>query len=124
MVVKIKMEGMLYHWALVLQEYNFEIEYNPGSQNANADALFAHVVEFPKMNHVLRLAIKYHIACQEIVCIRHREMILLFLNCENVCQTQSHLLMQLLQLYRNMFNCGHSSKLSMVFSVLVICLNQ
>ena len=46
MVVKIKMEGMLYHCALALQEYNFEIEYNPGSQNANADALFAYVVEF------------------------------------------------------------------------------
>ena len=34
-----KMEGMLYRWALALQEYNFVIEYNPGSQNANADAL-------------------------------------------------------------------------------------
>ena len=68
----------------------------------------ASVVEFPMMNHVLRLAIKYHIACQEIVCIRHREIIHLFLNCVNVCQTHSHLIMQLLQLYRDMFNCGHS----------------
>ena len=39
MVLKIQMEGMLYCWALALQEYNFVIEHNPGSQNANADAL-------------------------------------------------------------------------------------
>ena len=34
-----KMEGMLCRWALALQEYDFKIEYKPGSQNGNADAL-------------------------------------------------------------------------------------
>ena len=34
-----KMQGMLCRWALALQEYDFKIEYKPGSQNANADAL-------------------------------------------------------------------------------------
>lgn len=34
-----KMEGMLARWALALQEFDFKIEYKPGSQNGNADAL-------------------------------------------------------------------------------------
>ena len=34
-----KMQGMLCRWALALQEYDFKIEYKPGSQNGNADAL-------------------------------------------------------------------------------------
>ena len=34
-----KMEGMPCRWALALQEYDFEIEFRKGKQNANADAL-------------------------------------------------------------------------------------
>lgn len=34
-----KMDGMLCRWALAIQEYNFQIVYRKGSQNANADAL-------------------------------------------------------------------------------------
>ena len=34
-----KMEGMLCHWALAMQEYSFQIVYRKGSLNANADAL-------------------------------------------------------------------------------------
>ena len=34
-----KMQGMLCRWTLTLQEYDFKIEYKPGSQNGNADAL-------------------------------------------------------------------------------------
>ena len=34
-----KMDGMLCRWALAVQEYNFQIVYWKGSQNANADAL-------------------------------------------------------------------------------------
>ena len=49
----------------------------------------------------------------------HREMIHLFLNCVNVCHTQSHLIMQLLQLYTDMFNCG--PQLTIVDGVLCRC---
>ena len=34
-----KMEGLLYRWALTMQEYNFNIVYRSGSSNGNADAL-------------------------------------------------------------------------------------
>ena len=34
-----KMEGMLCRWALVLQEYDFDIDFRKGKQNVNADAL-------------------------------------------------------------------------------------
>ena len=34
-----KMEGLLYHWCLSLQEYDFQIKYHRGIQNGNADAL-------------------------------------------------------------------------------------
>ena len=34
-----KMEGMLYRWALAIQEYNFDIVYRKGKLNTNADAL-------------------------------------------------------------------------------------
>ena len=34
-----KMEGLLYRWALALQEYNFTIKYRKGCLNNNADAL-------------------------------------------------------------------------------------
>ena len=34
-----KMEGMRSRWALALHEFDFKIEYKPGSQNGNADAL-------------------------------------------------------------------------------------
>ena len=34
-----KMEGMLCHWALAMQEFYFSIEYRKGSVNSNADAL-------------------------------------------------------------------------------------
>ena len=34
-----KMEGKLCRWALILQEFDFSIEYRNGSQNGNADAL-------------------------------------------------------------------------------------
>ena len=33
------MEGLLCHWALALQEYDFQIMHRKGSQNGNADAL-------------------------------------------------------------------------------------
>lgn len=33
------MEGLLYRWALALQEYDFKIVYRKGTLNANADAL-------------------------------------------------------------------------------------
>ena len=33
------MEGMLCHWALALQEYDFDIVYRKGSANTNADSL-------------------------------------------------------------------------------------
>jgi len=33
------MEGMLFHWALAMQEYTFKIVYRKGSANSNADAL-------------------------------------------------------------------------------------
>ena len=33
------MEGMLCHWALSIQEFNFDIAYRKGSLNTNADAL-------------------------------------------------------------------------------------
>ena len=33
------MEGMLFHWALAMQEYSFKIVYRKGSANTNADAL-------------------------------------------------------------------------------------
>ena len=33
-----QMEGMLCRWALALQEFDFNISYKPGSQNASADA--------------------------------------------------------------------------------------
>ena len=34
-----KMEGMLFRWALAMQEYTFKIVYRKGSANTNADAL-------------------------------------------------------------------------------------
>ena len=34
-----KMEGLLCHWALAMEEYNFNIVYRKGSLNGNADAL-------------------------------------------------------------------------------------
>ena len=34
-----KVEGMLCHWALAMQEYDFQIVYRKGTLNANADAL-------------------------------------------------------------------------------------
>ena len=34
-----KMEGMVCHWALSIQEFNFDIAYRKGSLNTNADAL-------------------------------------------------------------------------------------
>ena len=34
-----KMEGLLCHWSLALQEYDFQIKYQKGIQNGNADAL-------------------------------------------------------------------------------------
>ena len=34
-----KMEGLLCHWALAIQEFNFEIVYRRGTSNGNADAL-------------------------------------------------------------------------------------
>ena len=34
-----KMEGMLCHWALAMQEYDFNIIHSKGSINTNADAL-------------------------------------------------------------------------------------
>jgi len=34
-----KMEGMLFRWALAMQEYSFKIVYRKGSANTNADAL-------------------------------------------------------------------------------------
>ena len=34
-----KMEGLLYRWAVALQEYNFKIVYRKGTLNSNADAL-------------------------------------------------------------------------------------
>ena len=34
-----KMEGMLCQWALVIQEFDFDISYRNGSLNSNADAL-------------------------------------------------------------------------------------
>ena len=34
-----KMEGMLCHWALAMQEFSFKIVYRKGSANTNADAL-------------------------------------------------------------------------------------
>ena len=34
-----KMEGLLAHWALAMQEYNYSIVYRTGSSNSNADAL-------------------------------------------------------------------------------------
>ena len=34
-----KMEGMLCHWALALQEFDFKVSYRPSSRNGNADAL-------------------------------------------------------------------------------------
>ena len=34
-----KMEGLLCHWSLAWQEYDFHIEYRKGCQNSNADAL-------------------------------------------------------------------------------------
>ena len=33
-----KMEGLLCHWALAMEEYNFNIVYRKGSLNGNADA--------------------------------------------------------------------------------------
>jgi len=33
------MEGLLCHWALAVQKYNFQIVYRKGSFNVNADAL-------------------------------------------------------------------------------------
>ena len=33
------MEGMLFRWALAMQEYTFKIVYREGSANTNADAL-------------------------------------------------------------------------------------
>ena len=33
------MEGLLWRWALAMQEYNFTIKYRKGNQNSNADAL-------------------------------------------------------------------------------------
>ena len=33
-----KMEGMLFRWALAMQEYTFKIVYRKGSANSNADA--------------------------------------------------------------------------------------
>ena len=34
-----KMEGLLCHWALAMEEFNFDIVYRKGSLNGNADAL-------------------------------------------------------------------------------------
>jgi len=34
-----KMEDMLYHWSLAIQEYDFKIMYRKGSCNSNADSL-------------------------------------------------------------------------------------
>ena len=34
-----KMNGLLCHWALAIQEYDFQIYYRKGSLNSNADAL-------------------------------------------------------------------------------------
>jgi len=34
-----KMEGLLTHWPLAMQEYNYSIVYRTGSSNSNADAL-------------------------------------------------------------------------------------
>ena len=34
-----KLEGMLFCWALAMQEYSFKIVYRKGSANTNADAL-------------------------------------------------------------------------------------
>ena len=33
------MEGLLYRWAVALQEYNFKIVYRKGTLNSKADAL-------------------------------------------------------------------------------------
>ena len=33
------MEGMLCHWALAMQEYDFTVKYRKGSLNGNPDAL-------------------------------------------------------------------------------------
>ena len=42
-----KLEGILCHWALAMQEYDFTIKYHKGSLNGNADTLFrcSHVLQ-------------------------------------------------------------------------------
>ena len=40
----LRMEGLLCHWALAIQQYDFQIEYMKGLQNGNADALSRHSV--------------------------------------------------------------------------------
>ena len=39
MAFRTKMEGVLCHWALAMEEYSFDIVYRKGSLNGNADAL-------------------------------------------------------------------------------------
>ena len=42
-----KMEGLLCRWALTMQEFDFVIKYQKGSQNGNADALSRNIVPSP-----------------------------------------------------------------------------
>jgi len=42
-----KMEGLLKCWALVLQEYTFDIVHHKGTQNTNADSLSRNPISTP-----------------------------------------------------------------------------
>ena len=69
-----KMEGKLCRWALILQEFDFSIEYRKGSQNGNADALS----RIPMMDENVWLVSEWHddIDIEYLKSCQHEDVVL------------------------------------------------
>lgn len=71
-----KMQGMLCRWALALQEYDFKIEYKPGSQNANADALSRRGSDSTtQTDQCAATLLKSHSSCHELRSAQQQDLI-------------------------------------------------